>query len=205
MPQNLFKIYDGRNYFWQWDSGQKLIVLDDTVDEIHFSHKDMKHAIPKDVLTDKDGLRVCPIPDALLTLPKNLIATAYVTDNNANKTLRSVIFGVKKRPIPSDYVVNGDFYIEDFENRIDIIEEVIENDVNKFTELQREIELRVKTINGVSPDLDGNLVTDSSLVFKDGALSVNTTNQMEQDNTLPITSAGVYATVGNIEALLKTI
>ena len=47
--------------------------------------------------------------------------------------------------------------------------------------------------------------TDDTLTLKDGVLSVNTTNQMERDNTLPITSAGVYATVGNIEALLKTI
>lgn len=47
--------------------------------------------------------------------------------------------------------------------------------------------------------------TDATLSLKDGILSVNTTNNMEQDNTLPITSAGVFATVGNIEALLKTI
>ena len=47
--------------------------------------------------------------------------------------------------------------------------------------------------------------TDETLTLKDGVLSVNTTNDMEQDNTLPITSAGVFATVGNIEALLKTI
>lgn len=47
--------------------------------------------------------------------------------------------------------------------------------------------------------------TDNTLILKDGVLSVNTTDQMEQDNTLPMTSAGVYATVGNIEALLKTI
>ena len=47
--------------------------------------------------------------------------------------------------------------------------------------------------------------TDDTLSLKGGVLSVNTTNDMEQDNTLPITSAGVYATVGNIEALLKTI
>ena len=44
-----------------------------------------------------------------------------------------------------------------------------------------------------------------NLILKDGILSVNTTDQMEQDNTLPITSAGVFATVGNIEALLNTI
>lgn len=47
--------------------------------------------------------------------------------------------------------------------------------------------------------------TDETLTLKDGVLSVNTTNDMEPDNTLPITSAGVFATVGNIEALLKTI
>lgn len=47
--------------------------------------------------------------------------------------------------------------------------------------------------------------TDATLKLENGILSVNTTDQMEQDNTLPITSAGVYATVGNIEALLKTI
>lgn len=47
--------------------------------------------------------------------------------------------------------------------------------------------------------------TDETLTLKNGILSVNTTDQMEQDNTLPITSAGVFATVGNIEALLKTI
>lgn len=47
--------------------------------------------------------------------------------------------------------------------------------------------------------------TDKTLILKNGVLSVNTTNEMEHDNTLPITSAGVYATVGNIEALLRTI
>ena len=57
------------------------------------------------------------------------------------------------------------------------------------------------------PDSGGNVdfQVDETLSLKDGVLSVNTTDQMEQDNTLPITSAGVYTTVGNIEALLKTI
>jgi hypothetical protein len=50
-----------------------------------------------------------------------------------------------------------------------------------------------------------NFQTDDTLKLENGILSVNTTDEMERDNTLPITSAGVYATVGNIEALLKTI
>ena len=55
------------------------------------------------------------------------------------------------------------------------------------------------------PSTGVSFETDDTLTLKDGVLSINTTDQMEQDNTLPITSAGVYATVGNIEALLKTI
>lgn len=36
-------------------------------------------------------------------------------------------------------------------------------------------------------------------------LSVDTADDLQQDNTRPITSAAVYAAVGNIDALLKTI
>ena len=40
---------------------------------------------------------------------------------------------------------------------------------------------------------------------KTNTLSVDMADKMEQDNTLPITSAAVYVEVGNINALLKTI
>lgn len=52
---------------------------------------------------------------------------------------------------------------------------------------------------------DQPLTTDETLIWKDGVLSVNTTARMEQDNTLPMSSAGVYAAVGNISQLLNTI
>lgn len=47
--------------------------------------------------------------------------------------------------------------------------------------------------------------TDETLKLEDGILSVNTADVVEEDNTLPITSAAVYETVGNINALLATI
>ena len=46
---------------------------------------------------------------------------------------------------------------------------------------------------------------DNTLRIKDGVLGVNTADKVEQDNTLPITSAAVHTTVGNIEVLLGTI
>ena len=47
--------------------------------------------------------------------------------------------------------------------------------------------------------------TDETLSLKDGVLSVKTAQEPEPDNTLPITSAAVYTTVGNIEIILQTI
>lgn len=79
------------------------------------------------------------------------------------------------------------------------------------TELDRiweEIEQLREDVDNFEPGGSGggtSFKPDETLSLKDGVLSVNTTDQVEQDNTLPITSAGVYATVGNIEALLKTI
>ena len=46
---------------------------------------------------------------------------------------------------------------------------------------------------------------DETLTLANGILSVNTADDVEKDNTLPVTSAAVYAEVGNINALLETI
>lgn len=45
----------------------------------------------------------------------------------------------------------------------------------------------------------------NNISIRDGVISVVTTNDAEKDNTLPITSAGVYIQIGNIDALLSTI
>lgn len=79
---------------------------------------------------------------------------------------------------------------------------------SRLTERELPDQHPMSAITGLADALKNagtKFTTDETLTLKDGVLSVNTTNDMEQDNTLPITSAGVYATVGNIEALLKTI
>lgn len=47
--------------------------------------------------------------------------------------------------------------------------------------------------------------TDETLSLKNGILSVNTTDEAQQDNPLPMTSQGVYNEFAVINALLKTI
>lgn len=66
----------------------------------------------------------------------------------------------------------------------------------------------IGAITGLQEALDNagmKFETDETLSLKDGVLSVNTAKEPDPDNTLPITSAAVAQTVGNIEILLSTI
>lgn len=53
--------------------------------------------------------------------------------------------------------------------------------------------------------LGGIIVGEDLQITQQGVLSVTKANQVEQDNTHPITAAAVYTEVGNINALLQTI
>ena len=76
--------------------------------------------------------------------------------------------------------------------------------------------LRVKTADGKWATIPAliaqesgsggvDFTTDKTLTLKDGVLSVNTADEVEADNTLPVTSAAVHTTVGNLEILLSLI
>lgn len=62
-----------------------------------------------------------------------------------------------------------------------------------------DVPIMSKTVAGIAKVGD-NLKIDSA-----GRLSVDTADEVEGDNTRPITAAAVYSTVGNIEILLGTI
>lgn len=126
MQTPLFKIYDGRTNFWQWDTKQKLIVLDENVTEVHFSNRDMNHSIKRDVY-EYEGKRVCNVPDVILQLPRNLIAYAYVNNDMAGYTARSIKFAVIKRPIPDGYVMDQGEQIDDISRRLELLESVLKD------------------------------------------------------------------------------
>lgn len=67
----------------------------------------------------------------------------------------------------------------------------------------------VSAITGLEESLQNTISTDrlgdNMEVDESGKVIVKTTDDIEQDNTLPITSSAVYTTVGNIQALLDTI
>lgn len=123
MSQNIFKIYGGRTNFWQWDTKQKLIVLDTSITEVHFSNRNMTHSIKRDVYEDKDGTRVCNVPDDLLKLPKNLVAYAYANGT----TVKSVKFAVVQRPMPSDYISDQSEELYEVNHRLELLEAMLKD------------------------------------------------------------------------------
>ena len=128
MPQNIFKIFDGRTNFWQWDTKQKLIVLDERITEVRFSNRDMEHSKRRPVYANKDGVRVCNVPDLLLQLPKNLIAYACIkNDDGTCSTVKAVKFAVNRQPIPTDYVCEKDAIVEDILTRIELLESLLKD------------------------------------------------------------------------------
>ena len=50
-----------------------------------------------------------------------------------------------------------------------------------------------------------SFTTDNSLTLENDVLKVNTADAVEANNNLPVTSAAVYAVLGDIESLLSTI
>ena len=140
MSQNIFKIYDGRTNFWQWDTKQKLIVLDERITEVRFSNRNMEHSKRRPVYTDKDGNRICNVPDLLLQLPKNLIAYACIKNGDGScSTVKAVKFAVLQQPIPTDYVCEQDAVIEDILMRMELLEALlkdVETGAQQFTKFE---------------------------------------------------------------------
>jgi hypothetical protein len=126
MPQNIFKIYDGRTNFWQWDTKQKLIVLDDRITEVRFSNRNMEHSKRRPVYTDNDGVRICNVPDMLLQLPKNLIAYACIKNEDGGcSTVKVVKFAVNRQPIPTAYFCEQESVVEEILVRLELLESLL--------------------------------------------------------------------------------
>ena len=142
MAQNIFKIFDGRTNFWQWDTKQKLIVLDDRITEVRFSNRNMEHSKRRIVYTNNDGVRVCNVPDLLLQLPKNLIAYACIKNSDGScSTVKAIKFAVVRQPIPADYVCEQDAVVEDIMMRLELLEAMLKDveqgtqELKKFTNI----------------------------------------------------------------------
>lgn len=95
----MFKIYDGREQFYQWDIDRKLIVEDATISQVHFCNKTDDCSLVCDVY-EEDGLRLVDVPNILLQETWRINAYGY----DANYTKHCDKFNVAARSKPADYV-----------------------------------------------------------------------------------------------------
>ena len=95
----MFRIFDGRDSFFQWDLNRRLIVEDNSINEVHFSNKTDDSSLVCVVRTE-DGLRVADVPNILLQTDWSIRAYAYCTDH----TIVEEIFKVHSRTKPADYI-----------------------------------------------------------------------------------------------------
>lgn len=196
----MFEIYNARKQFWQWDTGQRLIIQTDSCSEVHFCNGTSDCSLVVEVY-EEGGLRLANVPNILLQTAKAIKAFAYVRDGEDRHTERSAVFPVFQRTKPDDYVYT-ETEVKSYEKICERLDELEKNGVSA-EQIAVAVEKYLEE-NPVDSGIDFEPGNALELTY-DGVLNVITTDAAEQDNTLPITSAGVYGIVGNINALLKTI
>ena len=115
----MFKIYDGREHFWQWDLNQKLIVEDPTVNEVHFCNCTDDGSLVVEVYED-NGLRVANVPNILLQKDWKIKAYAYSVDH----TKHEAWFYVTTKSKPADYVYT-ETEVKDYNSLLDKMSEKV--------------------------------------------------------------------------------
>lgn len=191
-------IADGRGALWQWDTGRRVKITDgDGVKQIHYQNKCFGRSVDVDVGADGTAI----IPDELLQDWHPLTAYAYVTDDAGGYTKVQQDFVVHKRAKPSGYVYTPtehagfDRLRSEIGNLDDLTTSAKDSLVAAINEAAR------SGGGGTKYQIGNGLILDA----KTNTLAVDTADAVERDNTKPITSAGVYLEIGNINALLATI
>lgn len=101
----IFRIEDGREAFFQWDSDQRLLI-DSHIplcSQVHFCNGSSTQALVVEVKEDK-GVRFCDVPNILLQEASPIKCYTYQSDNEKNVTTHEAIFKVIPRSKPYDYV-----------------------------------------------------------------------------------------------------
>ena len=127
----MFRIYDGREHFYQWDINQKLIVEDGTIDEVHFCNRMGSCSFVREVYL-QDGVYLVNVPNTILQ--DNMPIKAYAYDLNHTEICET--FDVARRTRPEDYIYTDEEQKvwADLEARVDAMESDIDKVVRDYLE-----------------------------------------------------------------------
>lgn len=191
-------IADGRGALWQWDTGRRVKITDgDGVKQIHYQNRCFGCSVDVDV--EDDGTAI--IPAELLQDWHPLTAYAYITDDTGAYTMVQQDFIVHKRAKPAGYVYTPteQMTLQTIQRQIGDLAGLTTGEKTNLVEAINEVARSGG--GGTKYQIGNGLILDA----KTNTLAVDTADAVERDNTKPITSAGVYLEIGNINALLATI
>lgn len=94
----MFKIYDGRTHFWQWDTDCKLVVEDSSIQQVHFCNRLSECSLVCLTYKENEQLLV-NVPNILFQSDRDIHVYAY---NGFTKY--EECFKIFARCKPSDYV-----------------------------------------------------------------------------------------------------
>ncbi len=94
----MFKIYDGREHFFQWDSDRKLIVEDAAITEVHFCNRTDNCSLVCETFVE-DGITLVNVPNILLQSDWRIHVYAF----DGNYTKHEKCYEVVSRTKPADY------------------------------------------------------------------------------------------------------
>lgn len=190
----MFKIYDGRESFYQWDIDRKLIVDDDSITQVHFCNRTDECSLVCETYTE-NGLNVVNVPNILLQDDWRINVYAY----DHNYTKHSTQYDVIRRSKPDSYVYTETETL----NYNTLLNRVNEVDAN----IAQNVENYLKE-NPVEVDLTGyateKYVDDAiaNIDVPDVDLSDYYTKS-EVDNLIPSTSG--LATIGYVNEKFNSI
>lgn len=100
----MFKIYDGREHFYQWDLDRKLIVGDRSIAAVHFCNRTSDCALARDCY-ELEGNWVVDVPNICLQEDYRLKVYGY---SEAKYTVLSDCFDIVARTKPEEYAYTED-------------------------------------------------------------------------------------------------
>lgn len=125
----MFRLADGRDKLYQWDSNIKLLVDENfgLIDEVHFASRFSRASLSKKIVVE-NSVSYVVIPNILLTKSYDIFVYAYVHGDDGNYTKFEKTFEVISRPKPSSYVYTETDVLNylTLSNRIDLLSSKID-------------------------------------------------------------------------------
>ena len=116
----MFRIEDGREHFYQWDTNRRLIVSDPEIIEVHFCNRTDDCSLVCETYVE-DDVTLVDVPNILLQTDWKIRVYAY----DGNYTKHDACYEVKSRTKPADYIYTETEVknYEEYELRLQELEE----------------------------------------------------------------------------------